>query len=69
MRMKICEGCLTYRESKTTDNFISCYLRPHVHTHHWCPCIKCLIKSMCNAPCEEFGKYIDIIDKFVEKFG
>ena len=66
---KICKGCRTYTQKDNLETSALCDLRPHAHTNHWCPCLTCLVKSMCNDPCDEFGKYLDILNKFTEKFG
>lgn len=61
-----CEGCRTYRDSETVD-LSACKFTP-TYINHWCPCIECLIKSMCNAPCKVWGKYMDGLIEFWEEY-
>ncbi len=33
-----------------------------------CPCNKCLIKMTCKDPCDKFGEFMSLLDKFQEWF-
>lgn len=63
---KACEGCRTYRYKKNKDVFSLCKLRPLIHTNLWCPCVKCIVKSMCDTTCPAYNKYIEELKDFVE---
>ena len=49
---KECNGCYTHdicRSSNTQTEQYEAYIK--------CPCIKCLIKGVCDRPCEEYGQH------------
>jgi hypothetical protein len=46
---KVCKGCKFYE---------------HFVTFSQCPCLTCLVKSMCSRTCEEFFKYRDRVIEF-----
>jgi len=48
-KLSLCKGCygLTY----------SCKLPPIFKTESKCPCIECLVKSMCEQSCEDYDSY------------
>ncbi len=49
----ICDGCLTNTTTMcTVKNRIE-----NCHCENDCPCIKCLIKSMCTDPCSIYMTY------------
>ena len=54
MKHKNCEGCYT----NNTD--VKCILqsRNQLDLILKCPCNKCLIKGMCDNPCEEYTAII-----------
>ena len=41
-----CKGCSTF------ENRFQCLIYEYVTIH--CPCINCLLKTMCNEGCDEF---------------
>ncbi len=48
---KLCSGCLSYEEhKKDPDRCTKCpgYVEKDID----CPCISCLIKVMCDFPCD-----------------
>ena len=45
-----CKGCASI------TNFMDCPYPP-VKNGKLCPCLTCLVKSMCSNPCDEFHKY------------
>ncbi len=45
---QICEGCLTY-DMAAPDN---CIILAN-NDQRKCPCIKCLVKMVCENPCKE----------------
>lgn len=45
-----CETCLVYIQDDTSCPILDEY------RSHLCPCRKCIVKSMCEKPCEEFNK-------------
>lgn len=50
-----CEGCETYVLQKGKQIRCSVYQAVHKHGLH-CPCMDCLIKTMCTVGCEERKK-------------
>ena len=52
---EICQGCLTYNVHNPV-----CRLTPikGVKDDEICPCLNCLIKSMCTDPCDHFAIYM-----------
>lgn len=49
-----CKGCVSF------DRIIelcSAGIRPQLSEIKECPCIKCLVKTMCNTACENFQDY------------
>ncbi len=46
-----CEGCRAY-----IDGLEDC---PLFNLDISCPCVKCVVKVMCNDPCEEWSKWYD----------
>lgn len=61
MRKFKCSGCHAY-ESKGEEDFASCNNIPYIKDHV-CPCISCLIKTMCNKVCENYILYLAWIDQ------
>jgi hypothetical protein len=49
-----CKGCNSL--SRQT-NLCSAGIRPQLPEIKQCPCIKCLVKTMCNTACEKFQDY------------
>lgn len=49
---EICKGC------KSIIQFHSCIVPP-IKNGKICPCSICLVKTMCNEPCEEFKIHAD----------
>ena len=48
----ICEGCYS-NYSEDSDEIRNCSLRPEFNNKP-CPCIKCLVKGVCEDACEIF---------------
>ncbi len=64
MSIKICRGCATYSDiEKLTKNYkhgtVECNIKPS-HRGLICPCSECLVKTMCQEPCDRLDKYKDI---------
>ena len=59
-----CKGCKTYYYSEVLGDYRCAYgLKPYTiinSTTEMCPCIKCIIKSMCNRECEDYKKYREL---------
>lgn len=59
---ELCKGCYS---SKLVDmgspdlTKIMCAIRP-VHKGVTCPCVTCLVKSMCQQGCEEYKAFGDL---------
>ncbi len=59
MSNNLCKGCLShinkikYKLNRTTEQYIQC----EPEDNKICPCITCLIKSMCTDNCELYDKY------------
>ena len=49
-----CRGCETLSPKGHCNN----ELVPHISDIDACPCINCIIKSMCSFGCEKFNEYI-----------
>ena len=47
-----CEGCRSYNETMRNDA-VSCFSE----FSHDCPCPRCIIKMMCNKPCDSFQRF------------
>jgi len=52
---KICIGCRSYILDK--HRRVCDIEEPFVSKTEKCPCIDCLIKSMCRKPCGDFKSY------------
>jgi len=50
---EVCKGCLALRYSR---GVISCSFS--IKDGKVCPCVNCIVKTMCNIGCEEFHDYI-----------
>lgn len=55
---KQCKGCRSYSQMVEKP---SCSIRriPYIPEGLVCPCSICLVKGMCNKPCEEFIKFVE----------
>ena len=49
-----CKGCATFHSQLDTE----CV--PH-HKGFDCPCINCIVKSMCEEECKSLGQYMTMI--------
>ena len=49
-----CKGCKTYKGEKS---HCSIEINPHMSETNKCPCLTCLIKSMCDYACGDLIKY------------
>ena len=49
---EMCRGCIFY---KNKDN-ATCKLYP-VKDNKVCPCVSCIVKSMCIVTCEDFDNF------------
>lgn len=59
MDRTVCIGCYYYE----IDGIYKCDLNPYVHKEP-CPCIKCLVKGMCDNVSSET---CDLINDYIEK--
>jgi hypothetical protein len=50
LRESNCKGCKSYKYCSI----------PPVRYNIQCPCLKCLIKSMCNDSCREYIDYCNV---------
>lgn len=50
----LCRGCKRLLISNRCSIF-----SPMVHNIRDCPCISCIVKSMCTSPCRNLKKYVD----------
>ena len=58
-----CKGCKTYELKKKKDIFtIACNGLPYIKSKE-CPCLKCIVKSMCNKSCLKFFEYVEFQNK------
>ena len=57
---KECEGCASYSQH---DEYCP-FQFPLGNDSIKCPCINCIIKTTCEAPCERFNLYTDKLDKY-----
>jgi len=48
-----CQGCSVH------EAYGQCLVSPRNKYGNTCPCIKCLVKSMCRDACEEWLSYRD----------
>jgi hypothetical protein len=48
-KYECCKGCLIYEGLKDDVCFISQFVR-----HEECPCVHCLVKVVCDEPCDKF---------------
>ena len=48
---KECEGCYTNSSCYTYSKYTE------INAHLKCPCIKCLIKMICDNPCHEYHEF------------
>jgi len=53
IRRHVCKGCLNF---ENMTKHYRCPI-PHKKDKHPCPCSMCLIKSVCQEPCELVIKY------------
>jgi len=58
IKYKECNGCKSYKGYKG-----KCFLVPYYFNEQGnkleCPCSTCLVKGICEKPCDEFNLYID----------
>ena len=52
-----CKGCIMYSEKSE-----KCSLIPQISDTLKCPCLKCLIKMMCESDCEDYQVYSRLPD-------
>lgn len=50
-----CKGCKTYDEGERKSCSVG--INPHLSETEECPCMICLIKSMCNDACADLINY------------
>ena len=65
-RYEICKGCkfcspiVVFSDGKDGYLLPICrILYPVISSIEQCPCITCIVKSMCGSTCEKFFKYRD----------
>ena len=66
LKEKWCTGCNHYK----VGYYIACNIRPIIKGRK-CPCITCLVKSMCTEACFKFLYYKhreEILEKMEKKF-
>lgn len=51
IRKAICKGCFTYSNCD-----LQCSIKPITNGIR-CPCSTCIIKMMCNEPCDKLHQY------------
>ena len=51
-----CEGCNTHSDEGPPNG---CCYREY-NEDNSCPCINCLVKMICNDPCDYYEKWVDI---------
>lgn len=61
MRVSKCKGCHTYESNTDNEGFPICNNVPFVY-NHYCPCISCIIKGVCNSTCDNFISYLDWVE-------
>lgn len=54
-----CKGC------SIQDKCVFSHTFNHKDTEYNCPCVECLIKSMCNKTCKPFTKYSTVSFKYM----
>jgi len=61
-RQPSCNGCIRY--NKNGDNLGNCiekkpiiYLNEDRTVYRYCPCMECIVKTMCTELCTDFFKY------------
>lgn len=50
-----CEGCRVYHKGDTVERL--CGLEPRISRTETCPCMICLVKAVCEYPCDNFRQY------------
>jgi len=60
MNEKKCEGCGTYYDTIGEK----CHL---ITFNDECPCIECLIKSMCGEGCDTYNNFYDKCEEYIAK--
>ncbi len=58
MSQILCQGCRTVYTSIPKES--QCKHIPYINGNY-CPCIICLITSMCNDGCNEYFKYLNLL--------
>ncbi len=54
--IELCDGCVLFTPQYPTDR--ACIITiPYISEKLQCPCGNCIVKSMCNRPCNEFDIY------------
>ena len=56
----ICEGCASYKIFGMNEKAIPCIVSP-IKGNKQCPCLICLIKSMCENSCKEYREYKGLV--------
>lgn len=56
MKKNSCYGCVSYLNS---IEICFSVIEP-IHNGIECPCVKCLIKGVCNSKCDKFNQYLSI---------
>ena len=62
MDWNLCRGCSAFAHD--LDRCDCCYsnITPVANNEKFCPCIKCLIKCVCNKNCGLFDSYVLCFD-------
>ena len=53
---KECEGCLTYIIIDIKSRKVGCSI-PFKYKDILCPCLDCIVKTVCNSTCSAYIKY------------
>ena len=51
---KNCKGCKGYEDTKNSTSSLNCGLVDYPWQMKICPCKLCLVKNICETPCEKF---------------
>jgi len=72
MDISLCVGCKSYKPG-SGDYYLNCHLINKYSaslekTRTVCPCVDCLIKSICQKPCPERLEFADTVIKIPKNF-
>lgn len=61
---KICDGCILFSSRYQETGCIIAI--PHISEDLYCPCSRCIVKSMCATTCNSFDQY-KITSRYIQK--